>query len=129
MNFREDTDHTGEDRVVLVRGTDEQAQQAELMIRKILSDIPPIIEEVFYVHQRALGRIIGKPVISKIHCYSVTVKNVIFETGSHKQKFDKIQFYCVNTSYPMDNCLSGRRRPARQTSEKDVLCLHRQVGP
>ena len=38
-------------------------------------------------------------------------------------------FYCVNTSYPMDNSLSGRRRPARQTSEKDVLCLHQQVGP
>ena len=38
-------------------------------------------------------------------------------------------FYCVNTSYPMDNSLSGRRRPARQTPEKDVLCLHRQVGP
>ena len=29
----------------------------------------------------------------------------------------------------MDNSLSGQRRPARQTSEKDVLCLHRQVGP
>ena len=27
--------------------------------------------------------------------------------------------------YPMDNSLSGRRRPARQTSEKDVLCFHR----
>ena len=38
-------------------------------------------------------------------------------------------FYCVNTSYPMDNSLSGRRRPARQTSEKDVLCFHQQVGP
>ena len=36
----------------------------------------------------------------------------------------KMSFYCVNTSYPMDNCLSSRRRPARQTSEKDVLCLH-----
>ena len=34
-------------------------------------------------------------------------------------------FYCVNTSYPMDNSLSGWRRPARQTSEKDVLCFHR----
>ena len=39
------------------------------------------------------------------------------------------KFYCVNTSYPMDNCLSGRRRPARQTSEKDVLCFHRPAGP
>ena len=27
--------------------------------------------------------------------------------------------------WTMDNSLSGRRRPARQTSEKDVLCLHR----
>ena len=35
-----------------------------------------------------------------------------------------VPFYCVNTSYPMDNSLSGRRRPARQTSEKDVLCFH-----
>ena len=31
--------------------------------------------------------------------------------------------------YPMDNSLSGRHRPARQTPEKDVLCLHQQVGP
>ena len=41
----------------------------------------------------------------------------------------KVAFYCVNTSYPMDNSLSGRRRPARQTSEKDVLCFHRLAGP
>ena len=33
-------------------------------------------------------------------------------------------FYCVNTAYPMDNSLSGR-----QTSEKDVLCLHRLGRP
>ena len=31
--------------------------------------------------------------------------------------------------YPMDNCLSGRHRLACQTPEKDVLCLHRPVGP
>ena len=43
-------------------------------------------------------------------------------------KNGKTQFYCVNTSYPMDNSLSGRRRPALQTPEKDVLCLHRQLG-
>ena len=40
-----------------------------------------------------------------------------------------VLFYCVNTSYPMDNSLSGQRRPARQTSEKDVLCFHQQAGP
>ena len=40
-------------------------------------------------------------------------------------KQQNVPFYCVNTSYPMDNSLSCRRGPARQTSEKDVLCLHR----
>ena len=29
----------------------------------------------------------------------------------------------------MDNSLSGRRGPARQTSEKDVLCPTGQAGP
>ena len=43
--------------------------------------------------------------------------------------FADFVFYCVNTSYPMDNSLSGRRGPARQTSEKDVLCLHRLGRP
>ena len=42
-------------------------------------------------------------------------------TNCHKQLCQSPQkppFYCVNTSYPMDNCLSGRHRPARQMSEK-----------
>ena len=39
----------------------------------------------------------------------------------------KLNFYKL-IPYPMDNSLSGRRRPARQTSEKDVLCFHWQVG-
>ena len=43
--------------------------------------------------------------------------------------YKKLIFYCINTSYPMDNCYSGRRRPARQMSEKDVLCFHRPAGP
>ena len=30
-------------------------------------------------------------------------------------------FYCVNTSYPMDNCFTGRRDRSRQMPEKDVL--------
>ena len=47
----------------------------------------------------------------------------------HRVLYLKVQFYCVNTSYPMDNSLSGRRGPARQTSEKDVLCLHRLGRP
>ena len=35
----------------------------------------------------------------------------------------KIAFYCVNTSYPMDNCFTGRRDRSRQTPEKDVLYI------
>ena len=35
----------------------------------------------------------------------------------------KRYFYCINTSYPMDNCFTGRRDRSRQTSEKDVLYI------
>ena len=37
-------------------------------------------------------------------------------------------FYCVNTSYPMDNSLSGRRGPARQTTEKVILYVDILAG-
>ena len=40
----------------------------------------------------------------------------------------KLNFYKL-IPYPMDNCLSGRHRPARQMPEKDVLCFHRLAGP
>ena len=43
-------------------------------------------------------------------------------------QISKLNFYKL-IPYPMDNSLSGRRRPARQTSEKDVLCLHRLGRP
>ena len=33
----------------------------------------------------------------------------------------KTSFYCVNTSYPMDNCFTGRRDRSRQTTEKVIL--------
>ena len=32
-------------------------------------------------------------------------------------------FYCVNTSYPMDNCFTGRPDRSRSTPEKDVLYI------
>ena len=35
----------------------------------------------------------------------------------------KLSFDCVNTSYPMDNCFTGRRDRSRQTSEKDILYI------
>ena len=30
-------------------------------------------------------------------------------------------FYCVNTSYPMDNCFTGQRDRSRQMTEKVIL--------
>ena len=41
----------------------------------------------------------------------------------HSIKIWKSLFYCVNTSYPMDNCFTGRRDRSRQTPEKDVLYI------
>ena len=36
---------------------------------------------------------------------------------------ENILFYCVNTSYPMDNCFTGWRDRSRQLAEKDVLYI------
>ena len=48
--------------------------------------------------------------------------------GKIANLINQLNFYKLIT-YPMDKCYSSRRRPARQTSEKDVLCLHRPAGP
>ena len=34
-----------------------------------------------------------------------------------------IYIYCVNTSYPMDNCFTGRHDRSCQTPEKDILFI------
>ena len=51
------------------------------------------------------------------------VANVHSVTGSPQKKGVIPSFYCVNTSYPMDNCFTGRRDRCRQTPEKDVLYI------
>ena len=53
----------------------------------------------------------------------------LYWSGPLEGHIRNFHFYCVNTSYPMDNSLSGRCGPACQTSEKDVLCLHRPGQP
>ena len=50
-----------------------------------------------------------------------TKSNRKYKYFSFKQY--KYHFYCVNTSYLMDNCFTGRRDRSRQTSEKDVLYI------
>ena len=61
-------------------------------------------------------------------CYIVKVYKFNIHVDNIANLISKLNFYKL-IPYPMDNSLSGRRRPARQTSEKDVLCLHQQVGP
>ena len=60
------------------------------------------------------------------------VRNLKFATFGITNKIanliSKLNFYKL-IPYTMDNSLSGRRRPARQTPEKDVLCFHRLAGP
>ena len=48
---------------------------------------------------------------------------IFAKNGKIANLISKLNFYKL-IPYPMDNSLSGRRRPARQTPEKDVLCLH-----
>ena len=50
-------------------------------------------------------------------------KDVSPGTGNGQIKPVKDAFYCVNTSYPMDNCFTGRHDWSRQTPEKDVLYI------
>ena len=67
--------------------------------------------------------------VSQAKLLNQTVESSGFYESNDSLKARYMGFYCVNTSYPMDNSLSGRRRPARQTSEKDVLCFHRPGRP
>ncbi|CAH1251663.1 TDRKH [Branchiostoma lanceolatum] len=61
VNFRDEAGlDENEDRVVLIRGAPEKAQEAERLIHKIIADQPVILTEEIHLPQRALGRIIGK---------------------------------------------------------------------
>jgi len=60
MNFKDKTSGSDDrDRVLVIRGTAEKAQAAECMVRKLLADLPVIVQEVIHVPQYTLGRIIG----------------------------------------------------------------------
>eukprot|EP00058_Branchiostoma_floridae_P027349 XP_002612840.1 hypothetical protein BRAFLDRAFT_67212 [Branchiostoma floridae] len=61
VNFRDEAGlDENEDRVVIIRGAPEKAQEAERLIHKIIADQPVILTEEIHLPQRALGRIIGK---------------------------------------------------------------------
>ena len=61
VNFKDESSVEKEkDRIVIIRGTSESAQTAELLIRKIVAEQPVIVTKIIYVPQRAVGRIIGR---------------------------------------------------------------------
>ncbi|XP_069102961.1 tudor and KH domain-containing protein-like [Argopecten irradians] len=50
----------GKDRVLVIRGSTNQAQEAELLVRKTIREMPTVITEEIQVPIKALGRIIGR---------------------------------------------------------------------
>lgn len=60
VNFKDVVSPDTVDRTVVIRGTSNCAQQAELLIRKIIADQPPIVTETIMVPEKTLGRIIGR---------------------------------------------------------------------
>jgi len=59
INFKGDRS-ADTDRVLVIRGTQEAVHQAELMVRKIIVDQPPIVTDEISVPREAIGRIIGR---------------------------------------------------------------------
>ncbi|XP_013419646.1 uncharacterized protein LOC106180249 [Lingula anatina] len=61
INFKDDVGPTeNAERIAIVRGSPENAQLAELMIRKLIAAQPVQLVEEMYVPQKAVGRIIGR---------------------------------------------------------------------
>jgi len=49
-----------EDRTMVIRGTQDAVHQAELMVRKVIVDQPPIVSDTLTVPNNSVGRIIGE---------------------------------------------------------------------
>ncbi|ESO89711.1 hypothetical protein LOTGIDRAFT_124728 [Lottia gigantea] len=63
VNFKDESSlsrRSDDSRTVIIHGTSASAQQAEIMIRKIIADMPAILTEEIQVPAVALGRIIGR---------------------------------------------------------------------
>ena len=62
------------------------------------------------------GRIRGRITESRTDQYGRTSLHMVRVEGAR----GNISFYCVNTSYPMDNCFTGQYDRSHQSPEKDV---------
>ena len=68
------------------------------------------------------------PLNERKPCVTPDIGQRTAEKAKIANLISKLNFYKL-IPYPMDNSLSGRRGPARQTSEKDVLCFHQPGRP
>lgn len=78
INFKEDGRSKEDDstRTMIIRGTAESAQRAELVIRDFVANMPVILTEVMSVPSSALGRIIGR-FFSYMYIYILHIGSVI----------------------------------------------------
>ena len=49
------------------------------------------------------------------------IKDTLTIQDENFSRHANLSFYCVNSSYPMDNCFTGRRNWSRQMTEKVIL--------
>lgn len=60
LNFKDKDTEFGKDRILIIQGTQEGAQKAELMVRQIIADQPEIVTTIVQVPNYSVGRIIGR---------------------------------------------------------------------
>lgn len=61
INFKDDNKSDKDSqRTIIIRGSAESAQRAELIIRELVANMPVVLTEVMFVPSSALGRIIGR---------------------------------------------------------------------
>ena len=76
------------------------------------------IQNAVYPHSGIITHYIQIQTISKVE----QIHSLTDLCTAYIQIFIQIfYFYCVNTSYPMDNCFTGRRDWSRQMTEKVIL--------
>jgi len=59
INFRGES-QKDEDRTLVIRGRQDAVHQAELLVRKVIVDQPPIVSDTISVPGNSIGRIIGE---------------------------------------------------------------------
>ena len=106
------------DRPIMVKFSNFKSKQKILRARKTFQTQNIKVAEDFPTAIQQRRRI-----------FSPILQEIFRSGGKYRGKLvqDKLllndRFYCVNTSYPMDNCFTGRRDRSRQTPEKDVLYM------